>query len=160
MSDSSGWAAAVISFAVGCVGVAQWWTARSKVRLDLFDRRWAVYQAVRNVLGEIVRHAQVSPEEEQKYLVGIQGARFLFDGQISHYLTKEVWRKIVVLSAARDELSSTAATASRGGAAQAKADVLNWANEQYDLIDAMFGEFMHINEGFFEWLWRRHGPRP
>jgi len=58
------------------------------------------------------------------------------------------------------ELDSTAPNASRSAAPQAKADVLLWANEQFDVIDAMFGEYMCVEECFLERLWRRHGPKP
>lgn len=159
MDGISAAAAVAISGAIACISLAQWWTARSKFRLDLFDRRWAIYQATKGLLIEICAHAQMRDEEERKFREGIRGARFLFDAKIEDYLTKDLWKRACTLSAARMELDSTAPNASRSGAAQAKADVLLWANDQFEVIDAMFGEYMYVEEGFIERLWRRHGPK-
>ncbi len=60
--------------AVG-IGIAQWWTARNKLKLDLFDRRWAVYMATRDLLTEIFTHGRSNMDAEQKYLQGIRGRR-------------------------------------------------------------------------------------
>jgi hypothetical protein len=40
----------VLSLAVGCVALAQWRVARNKLRLDLFDRRYKVYEATQTFL--------------------------------------------------------------------------------------------------------------
>jgi hypothetical protein len=63
----------VVAIAVGVIAFAQWWTARNRLKLDLFDRRWAVYVAVRELLSEIVRDGNVSQERQDSFSKGSVG---------------------------------------------------------------------------------------
>ena len=47
--------------AVG-IGLAQWWTARNRLKLDLFDTRWSVY-GVAGVRRLIISEAQPPARE-------------------------------------------------------------------------------------------------
>jgi len=39
----------------GYIAFRQWLTARNRLKLDLFDKRFAIYQAMRDFLGGIMR---------------------------------------------------------------------------------------------------------
>ena len=45
------------------IGVAQWWSARNKLKLDLFNLRWAAY-VTRDLLGEMFTSGKISIETE------------------------------------------------------------------------------------------------
>jgi hypothetical protein len=47
-----------LSFAVAIVAALQWRVADNKLRLDLFDRRYKVYDATRKFLVTIGREAE------------------------------------------------------------------------------------------------------
>ena len=64
-----------------------------KLRSDLFDRRFAVYEATRQFLAEIVAHADEPEKETQnRFLWAVDQSRFLFSSDVSARLT-DLWRR-------------------------------------------------------------------
>jgi hypothetical protein len=77
-----------LSVAVGIVAWQQWRVARNKLRLDLFDRRYQVYDATRRFVrvsvqdnAHIDRHLSAFSDETSN-------AEFLFDTDVVNYLEK------------------------------------------------------------------------
>lgn len=147
------WTAYLTAFAVPVLaGVAasiayrQWRTAQNKLKLDLFDRRMAVYQAARDALSYIATHGRIIHEEQIKYLKGIQSAQWLFGPEVQGYLNETLWHKIVDL-----ELHNTlSARDSRNVDERAKhihlhAETLKWLVGQYKVLDDMCAKYMTLN---------------
>jgi hypothetical protein len=60
--------------------------ARVKVQHDLYDRHYAVFQAVRRFLGEAILTKIVSTDTFRSFALGTADARFLFNDQLAAYL--------------------------------------------------------------------------
>jgi hypothetical protein len=60
----------------------QWQTGRSKLKLDLFEKRYAVYAAAQAFVKSVNAHGNATPEDIQNYRVGVSQCEFLFDGKI------------------------------------------------------------------------------
>jgi len=60
--------------------------ARVKLQHDLFDRRYAVFQAVRRFLDEAVSQKIVSGETFRAFALGTADAAFLFDDRLAAHL--------------------------------------------------------------------------
>ena len=140
--------------AVG-IGHAQWWTARNKLKLDLFDRRWAVYVATRELLTEIFTHGRASSDAEIKFREGTRGASWLLDNTVDHYLTKVLWGKVTLLNAANSMLEPTAPPQGRERAAIQKSEIMRWVTEQDVAVDALFDKFLRMDEPLFGWIRQR-----
>jgi len=137
----------IAAVAVG-VAVAQWWTARNKLRLDLFDRRWAIYVATREMLAEMFRHGASTQAAQQKFLEGTRGARFLFDENIARYLEKELWSRVAKLEAANALIEAIGAP-ERPRAITAKYEIMEWLTKQHDATDALFDKFLRVDRSIF-----------
>jgi hypothetical protein len=137
------------------VGTAQWWTARNKFKLDLFDRRWSVYIATRKFLSELAAHAGVSEDARVEFLIGIRGAKWLFDDRIDAYLYKELHRQALALNALNSILEPNVAEHERPANAKKKYETMLWVVDQDAITDAMFGEFLRMDQPFFAWLGSR-----
>ncbi len=72
-------------------------TAKSKLSLDLFEKRWESYSAARALIGAACSRSNVTQEEHGKFLAGTLGARFLFDKSVSDYLTIHMHEKVLDL---------------------------------------------------------------
>jgi hypothetical protein len=68
------------------IALGQWWTARQKLVLDLFEKRFQVYMDLRSVASEILQHGQV--RERGRINEVIARAQFLFDEDINERLRK------------------------------------------------------------------------
>ena len=76
--------------AIGLVAIyiawQQWNTNRNKLKLDLFEKRFSVFQATRHFLSAVLRDGRVKREDLEAFRLGILDAVFLFDKQTSDYL--------------------------------------------------------------------------
>jgi hypothetical protein len=66
----------------------QWRTARDKLRLDLFDKRLAVYSAAREFLGILLRQGHPEHGDFMPLLRARDAAMFLFDEDVEQFLER------------------------------------------------------------------------
>jgi len=75
-----------LSVAVVVIAWQQWFVARNKLRLDLFDRRYKVYEATQ----KFVDSTNNDPAHVDSYLndfnAGTSNAEFLFDADVLNYI--------------------------------------------------------------------------
>jgi len=86
--------AQALSQAVGIplvAGIGAWvaWlqmrVARAKLQHDVFERRWAIYQATLDFLHKALRH-EIDKNAFDKYRADIAGYKFLFGTTVAEYL--------------------------------------------------------------------------
>ncbi len=76
----------VLAASVAIVAWLQWWVALNKFRLDLFDRRYKVYDATRKFLSAIVGEATFTDRQLVEFYGETSDAGFLFDADVVDYL--------------------------------------------------------------------------
>ncbi|MGY6127028.1 hypothetical protein ACW9YV_16510 (plasmid) [Paraburkholderia strydomiana] len=81
---------------IAILGVAiayrQWRTAQNKLKQDLFDKRFSVYDAARRMLASVMTSGKVRDEELFKFMVATREAKWLLSNELAHYLD-EVLRR-------------------------------------------------------------------
>lgn len=142
----------VIAIGVATVATGQFWLARHKFKLDLFDRRWAVYSATRELVAHVFTKASVSDEVLHRFLQGIRGAAWLFDETVEAYLRRELWAKVCALQAAVSVIEHGAGSPDYQRSIKAKTEIMLWIVEQDAVIDALFAPFMRVDEAFWTWV--------
>jgi hypothetical protein len=65
----------------------QWRTGRSKLKLDLFEKRYAVLDAARAFVKSVNAEGNATPDAIRSYKIGVAQCEFLFDGKIDRALT-------------------------------------------------------------------------
>jgi hypothetical protein len=129
--------------------VAQQQARFAEVRLqhDLFDRRFKIYQAVRIfVIEEIVRHSRVSDEALETYLRGTVDAVFLFDDQLTKYLSEireHATRLRLVMKLLKEGAS---APDKRTGYVNEEAELVTWFQRNQKVIIKKFKPFLALRE--------------
>jgi hypothetical protein len=161
-------ASVAISAAVAVVGFSQWWTARNKLRFDLFERRWKVYNGAYTLLVRIIMLAEnpnsipwanTLSEGVNEFKRDTYGAVFLFDKNLKHYLDDIVGRAEKLLSIF-DVHRNARDSAVRVEAMIEINQLKSWAQAQVgERLNTRFSDFLLLDEGFFSWLCRKHGPR-
>jgi hypothetical protein len=134
------------------IAFAQWWTARNRFRLDLFERRWTIYLVAREMLGEMMVQGRTSPEIDQRFLNGIRGTQWLLSEEMNRYLRKEVWSRASLLGGANMMLDPPAASVraeDRQAAAKKRTEIVSWALAQDEKVDAMFHRFLQADRSVF-----------
>ena len=78
----------LIGIFVAFVGYQQWILNREKFKLDLFEKRFAVYKACQVFLTQIMVTGDVKFEVLQDFRSNTQDSVFLFDNDVVDYINK------------------------------------------------------------------------
>jgi hypothetical protein len=73
-----GWVTILIAAIAAMIAYFQWVTAHQRIVLDLFDKRWKVFEEIEVVIGDVLTHAETSHDTLQAFLRAEADARFLF----------------------------------------------------------------------------------
>ena len=76
----------LVALTVAWVAIQQWWINREKLRLDLFERRYAVYDSAYKFIASILREGGVDQTEQREFWEGTIEGVFLFDSDVNEYL--------------------------------------------------------------------------
>jgi hypothetical protein len=60
--------------------------AEAKLNLDLYEKRFNVFETARKLLAKAVQHANVDTLDIHEFNLGVLDAGFLFDDEIENYL--------------------------------------------------------------------------
>jgi len=75
----------------------QFMTAKRKLKLDLFEKRLAVYDVVNSTIVEIMASGKTNNDIENNFTIWVSCAKWLFDDKMAKYLNDELWKEIVNL---------------------------------------------------------------
>jgi len=132
------------------IAFAQWWTARSKLKLDLFERRWRIYEAARTGLLEVRMCGRVSDATRDALVANASAANWLLDEDLTDYLRCSLWSTLMLYAGPRvgeDESQEEQEYWRRSKA--------RWAETELQIIDAKFSRFLKLDESVFGRLTER-----
>ena len=133
----------VVAVIAGWIAYRQMQVARDKLKLDLFDRRMAVYEAVRDANGAAVTSAKLTQQQEIDFLKGAKSARWLFGDDVEEYVSKKFWQKLTELSL-HVAMSESEDSAERAAHARGRSEVLQWMSNQYKEFDQLCAKYLTL----------------
>jgi hypothetical protein len=80
--------AVVVGLFAGYIGWRQWLTGNHRLRLDMFDRRYSIYEATKFLFGQIAINGSVTSTDFAEFRDKIRGAEFFFDGEAKQFFTR------------------------------------------------------------------------
>jgi len=80
----------VIAIIAVYIAYRQYQIEKSKLNLELYDRRLHIYEEVKKIISIIVQKASAEPEEMFNFRSAVSEADFLFDSDITDYI-QEIW---------------------------------------------------------------------
>ena len=135
-----------IALVVAWIALQQWWINRERLRLDLFDRRYAVFESTRKFISEIVRDADFDHLQQQAFWTGTVDASFLFHSEVTEYIDL-VLSKAVKLH--YHLASQTARNEKHGEHIEAESELILWFAEQLrddGLLRVLFGRYLRFQD--------------
>jgi hypothetical protein len=108
-------------------------TARNKLRLDLFDRRFAVFEA-----------AMTLASARREFLVATKTVPFLFNQELADYCDALAKEAISVM-VGKIMMESLPQGERHQQSVEAWADGMKWFNDQLGEIQKRFAPFLHIS---------------
>jgi hypothetical protein len=98
---------------VAYIAWQQYRTAKTKLTLDLFDRRYKVWKALQDFLGKVIREADITDNDLRQFVIDVGDAVFLFDDDVPVHLS-EVRQRAVSLHYCSDQYRSLGQTKLEG----------------------------------------------
>ena len=125
----SGIATLVVGLAVVLIAWQQWKVSHAKLRLDLFDRRYKIFEATRTLLREITNSATFSDEQLFKFYTDTADAEFLFRSDVVDYLA-EIVKRAIDMQANQKRYQALPLGGERSRETQSEHNHLLWFGEQ------------------------------
>ena len=128
------------------IGWQQWKTNALKSKLDLFDRRFKVFEEARKILGRMYT-VGVKDEELSQFVTETAEAEFLFGPEIRKYLD-EIYRRVQNLKSAREQMrvSWEAPVEVRSKLAEAERNEVEWATAQTPALREQFKQYLDVSK--------------
>ena len=131
-------------FLTSYIAWQQWRTNRNRLKLDLFEKRYAYYEAARELIGKILTSGRANDDVTLKFLMSTKGARFTVGKDIARYLDEELYSKAIDLQTLETELQGVGAGAERTDNVHRQRDIKTWFNEQNDVLDRKFAPLLQL----------------
>lgn len=118
--------------------------AALKLEHDLYDKRYAVFEATRKMLAEVVTHANLTMNDFRSFVLGTGDAVFLFDDQLAEYLD-EMRKHTSKLIAINHALESMPVSDQRTKAVDASSAELQWLVAQLESLSDKFKPYLRLS---------------
>lgn len=136
----------VIAIAGIAIGILQWRLSEAQFRHQLFDKRFAMYEAARDYIGGILEKGFPVADSQSKFLKGTSGSLFLFDSEIGRYMD-EIWSRSVDLESLHLDLSGGDEGSDRAEKLERKKEQKAWFDRQLREIEGRFSKRLSIRNG-------------
>jgi hypothetical protein len=87
----------IIGILVAYIAYRQYLLANEKLKLDLFEKRFAIYRGLQSFLSDILRESRVTNDRIVQFRIETQDATFLFEDDIPNYLDQVAEKAIELL---------------------------------------------------------------
>jgi hypothetical protein len=119
----------------------QWRVADNKLRLDLFDRRYKVYDSTRKFLAVILTEATFTLSQLAEFDIGTSDAEFLFGADVVDYLG-QIRKRALHLRTAQTLYEPLPVGDERSRHVQAAHDDLSWLTNQITAMTKIFAPYL------------------
>lgn len=151
MNDLPTFITALLTPLIGLIAIyiayQQWKTNRAnqetnakRLKLELYNKRFAIYGAARTFLRGIAVNRSISDEMLVKYWAGINPARFLLDEELANYL-EEIEKKAVDLQTIQIESQEPGGPSVR---ARERGELKKWFYKQIYILNENFHPYLKI----------------
>lgn len=127
------------------IAFQQWKTNRDKVKLDLYDRRYKIYDETRRFIASAVRNGDLTNDDFSKFYSVLPEARFLFQEDVYCYM-QELINKGASLHANSMIASGNSQSPNFERAVDVSGDIVNWYSQQHDRLQAIFKPYLSFEK--------------
>ena len=143
ISSATAITTAGVAVLVAIITLRNWITNRARLKHELFDRRYAIYEKIAGFISQVLLTGTVEGGGEEKFLRETKKAYFAFgcDKQIKK-LVSDIYRKAVELHALQSENKLTGDALKNNLEQQMK--IKNWFSETLDSLETIFKKYFRL----------------
>jgi hypothetical protein len=136
----------IIAIGGGWIAWLQVRINRNKLKLDRFDKRFAVHEAAMSFAASVVVNGDLSLSALDEFLVKTRGARFLVSKEVADYL-EELHLNAVKFRATRRSLERVSIPdQERTEYGDRLVEMTEWFQKQLDVIPEKFTPFLSVDD--------------
>ena len=139
----------IIAGIVGYVGVLQYQTNKrqqkvneEKLKLDLFDKRFKVYEVTKYLFTQILQLGNIDSQKIRKFRLLTMDAIFLFDDEIHEYLQEEVHVKALEINNIVKKYKDLPVGTKRTKLRKEQTKIVNWFRAEYFELQNVFSPYL------------------
>ena len=134
----SGLLTPVIAIIVAYIAYQQWKTNKQRLRAELYDRKFTVYEILTDTIGEVMRNGDISDEQLEKFNVQRRKSHFLLGKKVPEFL-EEIYGKLVNL-----QTMNRASPDEKARNAKERGDIKKWLYDQISIAREKFKEDLSV----------------
>jgi hypothetical protein len=138
----------ILTVAIGCVtayiAIQQWRINKNKLRLDLFDRRWSVFEATMRLAEIVITKGDISLEEVHRFAFATKGVEFLFNRELQDYCDDQLHKEALAVHMGKRKIDSLPEGDERDKSTVLWQDRIVWFSDQRKEIQKRFAPFLKI----------------
>lgn len=119
---------------------------KTKVKIELFDRRFLIYSAANEVINSIKNQGMADDEVLETLRVRTRDARWLFNGDIAHYLFQQVYGNARKLHSLMHTLSTIPPGVGCSEYMEKQVQLRYWFAVQSNILDRHMAPFLVIDQ--------------
>jgi hypothetical protein len=143
------WGPTAIAFVIGLfiafIGLRQLRNGRQKLQLEMFDRRYSMYESTKSLIDKLAINGQVSSADLVEFRCNVRGAEFLFDGE-----ARKFFKSLIDLSMRADLARSKQARAkdetSLGELFDEEDQYLNLVEAESPNLEKIFARYLDLSK--------------
>lgn len=119
--------------------------ARNKLKFDLFDKRFKVFDASRNFIQYVAMTRNVNDEKLHDFVAGTIDARWLLDDEIHSYLRDQVFRNATELQGLQLSLQTEPVGEQRNKYIAKESQTWRWMQDQLNVLGEKFEGYLTLS---------------
>ena len=119
-------------------------TASDKLKLDLYEKRIAVYQSASAFISYALTMGDMTQDKEMEFLRGTASAEWLFGDDVKKYLDQELWVLCVDFHAINHELKDRQTSLSSKEAAEKRSKIFSLLRKQPQRLSEVFKPYLRF----------------
>ncbi len=126
------------------IAYRQWRLAQNKLKLELFEKRFSVFEAARKLIPSIMTSGKAKDEDVFKFFFATREAKWLLDASVAEYLDKQLYCKAIDLQTLDAELEGVPVGEERSKNVHSQSDIKKWFAAQYKVLDEIFSPYLQL----------------
>lgn len=119
----------------------QWFTNQKRLKHELFDRRYAQFEAVKTFLGNLLS-GRMDDDVANEFMLATKGIRFTYSKEISEYVDEKVWSMGVDLNVFNEEIKDPVKVSE--GVAEKRGEHMKQINKELHNLECKFIKYLQL----------------
>jgi hypothetical protein len=133
----------LIGICVSAVAYQQYRLGKDRFRLDLFEKRFAVYKGVQIFLTHVLSDGKASLDKPFEFRASTQDAVFLFQAEVPAFIEK-IDETACKMMAITERIEDVPPGEERSCAVKQKSELFKWLVDQLSELKGVFGPYLRF----------------